>query len=74
MAQKRFSAAIEEDLLERLRATVVGLQRQGQQVTLASSLGNAIKAWCVETEAAHNHGHRWPPPGDVELRRGRRLT
>lgn len=57
----------------RVRATVLGLQKQDPGFTAGRFTEHALTAWCEKMEADHNGGQPWPVQPDRRLRPGARL-
>lgn len=72
MAKKALTVFIDEATIQRLRATVVGMQAQGHEITLAGAADAAITTWCETAEATHHDNQPYPPTAR-ELRAGRPL-
>jgi len=67
-------AYLHNDLLERLRDTVVGLQRdpdvENPPVSLSAFVEAAVEAAIEAAEEQHNGGHRYPPRPHAKLKTG----
>lgn len=72
MTRVPYSTQVSPDVLGRVRATVLGLQRNDPTVTIAKFTEEALEAWCERQEAQANDGAPWPPSTQGP-RRGRRL-
>ncbi len=68
-------ARIDPEVLERVRAAVVGLQKSNDpSFTLTRFTEQALIAWCQRMEAEYNDGEQWSNDPDHHLRRGARIT
>lgn len=65
------SVQLPADLLARVRGTVSGLRRQGQDATLVAAVAAGLETWCDEQERRYNDGVAFPPA--TRLPAGRRL-
>jgi hypothetical protein len=72
--KSKVPAYVSNDLLERLRDTVVGLQRDPKvetpPVSLSSFVEAAIALAIEEAEEQHNGGRRYPPRPNAKLKTG----
>lgn len=76
MSRKRnpFATQVDEEVVERVRATVAGLQRLlGPTVTLSSFVTEALVEHIRRAERKHNNGDPFTTTDDPLLR-GRRLS
>lgn len=73
MTKKPLGTSIDDDLRNRVRATVKGLQRRGVSISLTSATEDALHQWVTAMEAAENGGQPFPNI-DGDLPRGRRLA
>ena len=72
--RNRFSTQVDADVDRRLRATVLGLRRQGMPVTLAEATTSALRAWCDQMVDGHNAGQEFDVPAErIRLPVGRPL-
>ncbi|MFD5328916.1 hypothetical protein [Streptomyces sp. NPDC127092] len=72
--KSKVPAYVTNELLERLRDTVVGLQRdpnvETPPVSLSSFVEAAIALAIEEAEEQHNGGRRYPPRPNARLKTG----
>ncbi|MFB7584567.1 MULTISPECIES: hypothetical protein [Streptomyces] len=72
--KSKVPAYVTNELLERLRDTVVGLQRdpnvETPPVSLSSFVEAAIALAVEEAEEQHNGGRRYPPRPNAKLKTG----
>ena len=71
-ARKNLTVQLPADVVDRLRATIVGLRRQGHDATIAAAAADSLTAWCARQEQQHHRGQPYPPTDRVPP--GRRLT
>lgn len=73
-SQKRpFATQLDAELLQALRATVVGLQQLDPSLTMGGFVSVAIQRAIHASQDEHNDGRPWPA-AQVPPRRGPRLT
>ncbi|MFJ7137989.1 hypothetical protein [Streptomyces fungicidicus] len=72
--KSKVPAYVSNELLERLRDTIVGLQRDPRvetpPVSLSSFVEAAIALAIEEAEEQHNGGRRYPPRPNAKLKTG----
>ena len=73
MARVPYSTQVAPETLERVRATVLGMQRQDPTITIAKLTEDALDAWCDQLEREWNDGEAWSPAAEHRPRRGRRM-
>lgn len=69
MSKERFSTQLPAELVQDLRATVLGLQAQGHRISLSDFCAAAIAVEINRAQRDHHDGKPWPtgttriPPG-----------
>lgn len=71
-ARKTVTVQLPSDVVDRLRATIVGLRRQGHDATIAAAAAESFTIWCAEQERTHHGGTPFPFVERVPA--GRRVT
>lgn len=72
MTKDRFGTQVPADLLERVRRTVAGLQRERPDLTLSQFVTDALQEHTQQMEERYNGGSRFGPVR--KLRPGPRIN